>query len=84
MEVRENNYILLFEFPKNKDKYPGNIHIAILKYLVVERHLKLVSKLFLQFDKEYLVIPLESMTIYGIMQEVDEFIDFKRNQRNLV
>jgi hypothetical protein len=38
-------------------------------------------KLFLQFDKEYLIIPLESMAIYGIMQEIDEFINFKRNQR---
>jgi hypothetical protein len=41
-------------------------------------------ELFLQFDKEYLVIPLESVVIYGIMQEVDEIFDFKRNQRNFL
>jgi hypothetical protein len=46
--------------------------------------INIIIELFLQFDKEHLIIPLESMVIYGIIQEIDEFIDFKRNQRNLV
>jgi hypothetical protein len=38
--------------------------IAIIEYPVVERHLDSILKLFLQFHKEYLVIPLEYMAIY--------------------
>jgi hypothetical protein len=47
----------------------------------VERHLESVLELFLELDKEYLVVPLESMAIYDIMQEIDEFINFERNCR---
>jgi hypothetical protein len=39
--------------------------------------------MFLQFDKEYLILPLEAMPIYGLMIEVDEYIDMKRGQRHL-
>jgi hypothetical protein len=40
--------------------------------------------MFLQFDKEYLILPLEAMPTYGIMIELDEYIDTKRSQRHLV
>jgi hypothetical protein len=58
--------------------------ISILEYPIVETYLESVLELFLQFDKEYLIISLELMAIYGIMQEIDEFINFRKNQRNLV
>jgi hypothetical protein len=41
-------------------------------------------QVFLLFDNEYLVFPLESMPVYGIIPEIDEHIDIKRNQRPLV
>jgi hypothetical protein len=44
----------------------------------IEIHLKRVIQMFLQFDKEYLILPLEAMPIYGIMIELDEYIDMKR------
>jgi hypothetical protein len=40
--------------------------------------------MFLQFDKEYLILPLEATPIYGIMIELDEHIDVKRSQRHFV
>jgi hypothetical protein len=49
----------------------------------IERHLEGVIQMFLQFDKEYLILPLEAMPIYGIMIELDEYIDTKRSQRHL-
>jgi hypothetical protein len=57
--------------------------VAKIKFPVVERHLKSIFEIFLQFDKEYLILFLESMPICGLMQEIDGFIDLKRNQRHL-
>jgi hypothetical protein len=60
------------------------INIIIINLPAVERHLKRVIQMFLQFHKEYIIFPLEAMPIYGIMIEVDEYIDARRNQRHLV
>jgi hypothetical protein len=49
----------------------------------IERHLEGPIQMFLQFDKEYLILLLEAMPIYGIMIELDEYIDTKRSQRHL-
>jgi hypothetical protein len=46
----------------------------------IKRHLEGVIQMFLQFDKEFLI--LEEMPIYGIMIELDEYIDTKRGQRH--
>jgi hypothetical protein len=46
----------------------------------IERQLEGVIQMFLQFEKEYLLLPLEAMPIYGIMIELDEYIDAKRSQ----
>jgi hypothetical protein len=49
----------------------------------IERHLEGVIQMFLQLDKEYLILPLEAMPIYGIMIELNKYIDIKKNQRHL-
>jgi hypothetical protein len=46
-----------------------------LEYPTIDKHLELVFEVFLQFDKEYLIITLESIPPYNIMQEVGEFFD---------
>jgi hypothetical protein len=51
------------------------INNIIVDFSTVERHLEGVMKVFLQFDNEYLIIPMESMFIYGI----DNYINLKRN-----
>jgi hypothetical protein len=51
---------------------------VIIDIPAIERHLDGVIQMFLQFDKEYLILPL------GIMIELDEYIDTKRSQRYLV
>jgi hypothetical protein len=40
--------------------------------------------MILQFDEEYLIFPLEIMPIYGIMIEIDEYMDARRNQQYFV
>jgi hypothetical protein len=49
----------------------------------VERLLGDVMKIPLQFDSEYLIMPIECMTIYGIIQELDIYIDAKSNRQPL-
>jgi hypothetical protein len=43
----------------------------------VERLLENVIKMFLQFDSEYWIMPVECMPIYGIIPELDIYIDAK-------
>jgi hypothetical protein len=49
----------------------------------IERYLEGVIQMFLQCDKEFLILPLEAIPIYGIMIELDEYIDTKRGQKHL-
>jgi hypothetical protein len=51
------------------------VDTIVVDFPIVERYLEGVMKVFLQFDNEYLIIPMESMPIYGIMPEVDNYID---------
>jgi hypothetical protein len=44
---------------------------VVIDLPAIERHLEGVIQMFLQFDKEYLILPLEAMPIYGIMIELD-------------
>jgi hypothetical protein len=37
----------------------------------------------LQFDSEYLIMPVECMPVYGIIPELDIYIDVKKNRRPL-
>jgi hypothetical protein len=55
----------------------------IVEFPTVERLLEGVIKVFLQFDSEYLIIPMECMPIYGIILELDSYIDSKRNPHPL-
>jgi hypothetical protein len=57
---------------------------VIIDIPAIERHLEGVIQMFLQFDKEYLMLPLEAMPIYDIMIELDDYIDAKRSQQHLV
>jgi hypothetical protein len=51
-----------------------------VEFPIVERLLEGVLKVFLQFDSEYWIIPVECMPVYEIMLEFDNYIDFKRNR----
>jgi hypothetical protein len=42
-----------------------------------------VLKTFLQFGSEYWIIPVEYIPVYGIMEELDNYIDSRRNRRPL-
>jgi hypothetical protein len=42
-------------------------NIVIIKFLVVERYLESILELYLQFNKEYLIILLELMVIYMVL-----------------
>jgi hypothetical protein len=81
-EIRLRTYLQL-KFMKESIKLE-NIFIkmvdkVIIDLLAVERHLEGVIQFFLQFHKEYLLFPLELMPIYGIIPEIDKYIDIKRN-----
>jgi hypothetical protein len=39
--------------------------------------------MFLQFDSEYWIMPIECMLVYGIIPELDIYIDAKKNRRPL-
>jgi hypothetical protein len=56
----------------------------VIEFPAVERLLESVIKIFLQFDSEYWIIPVECMPVYGIMQELDNYIDSKRNRLPLM
>jgi hypothetical protein len=56
------------------------IDSIIVEFPNVERLIEGVIKVFLQFDSEYLIIPMECMPIYGIIPELDNYIDSKRNR----
>jgi hypothetical protein len=65
------------------DSSLDKIDNAIIEFPVVERLLEGVLKIFLQFDSEYWIIPVECMLVYGIMQELDNYIDSRRNRHPL-
>jgi hypothetical protein len=47
---------------------------VIIDLSIVERHLERVIQMFLQFDKEYVIFPLEAMP----------YIDARRNKQHLM
>jgi uncharacterized short protein YbdD (DUF466 family) len=59
------------------------IDYITVEFPTVERLLEGVIKTFLQFDSEYLIIPIKYMQVYGIMPELDNYIDSKRNRHPL-
>jgi hypothetical protein len=72
------------EIVKLDQTFINMIDRVIIDIPAIERHLEVVIQMFLQFDKEYLILSLEAIPIYGIMIELDEYINAKRNQRHLV
>jgi hypothetical protein len=91
IEILENEIKLVSYFKLEFMKTSVNLketlldmkNVAIMEFLVVKRHLESVFEIFLQFDKKYLILPLESMLIYSLIQEIDDVIDLRRNQRHL-
>jgi hypothetical protein len=67
-----------------EDSSLDKIDSITIEFPTVERLLKGVIKVFLQFDSEYWIILVECMPIYGIMPELDNYIDSKRNRRPLI
>jgi hypothetical protein len=59
------------------------INNIVIELPTVERLLENVIKMFLQFDSEYWIMPVECMPIYGIIPELDIYIDAKKNRRPL-
>jgi hypothetical protein len=66
-----------------KDSMLDKIDNILIELPTVERLLKNVLKMFLQFNSEYWIFPVECMPIYRLIQEVDIYIDAKRNKRPL-
>jgi hypothetical protein len=52
----------------------------LIEFPVVERLIENVLKVLLQFDSEYWIFPVECMPIYGIIPELDIYIDAKKNR----
>jgi hypothetical protein len=52
----------------------------LIEFPVVERLIESVLKVLLQFDSEYWIFPVECMPIYGIIPELDIYIDSKKNR----
>jgi hypothetical protein len=63
-----------------EDTSLNKIDNIIIEFPTVERLLEDVMKILLQFDSEYWIIPVECMPVYGIMQELDNYIDSTRNR----
>jgi hypothetical protein len=61
----------------------NKIDNILIELPTVERLLENVLKIFLQFDSEYWMFPIECMPIYGIIQEVDIDIEAKRYRQPL-
>jgi hypothetical protein len=40
-----------------------------------ERHLELVIMTYADFDKKYIICPEETLALYGLLKEVDDYID---------
>jgi hypothetical protein len=43
----------------------------------VERHLEAILRIFVDFDRDYLIYPEETLEIYGLIEDVDDYIDNK-------
>jgi hypothetical protein len=80
--------IILNRIYERNSKIGTNIYKMIDRVIIdlpaVERHLEGVIQIFLQFNKEYLIFSLEAIPIYGIIIEMDEYMDARRNQRHLM
>jgi hypothetical protein len=63
-----------------KDSSLDKIDNVIIEFTTVERLLEGVIKIFLQFDSEYWITPVEYIPVYGIMKELDNYVDSKRNR----
>jgi hypothetical protein len=48
-----------------------------IKFPCSTRYLELVIKIYLDFDRAYLLCPEESLCVYGLDEEVDSYIDTK-------
>jgi hypothetical protein len=91
IEIKENQIKLKIFFQlqfmkkiiKLNQTFINMVDKVTIELPAIEKHLEGVIQMFLQFDKEYLILPLEAIPIYGIMIELDEYIDTKRNQRHL-
>jgi hypothetical protein len=67
-----------------EDSSLDKIDNITIEFPTVERLLEGVIKVFLQFDSEYWIIHVEYMPVYGVMPELDNHINFKRNRRPLI
>jgi hypothetical protein len=42
-----------------------------------ERHLELLIMTYTDFDRKYLIHPEETLGVYGLLKEIDDYIDLK-------
>jgi hypothetical protein len=42
-----------------------------------ERHLELLIMTYADFDRKYIICPEETLTVYGLLKDVDDYIDIK-------
>jgi hypothetical protein len=42
-----------------------------------ERHLELLIMTYADFDRKYLICPEETLAVYGLLKDIDDYIDLK-------
>jgi hypothetical protein len=43
----------------------------------VERHLELLIMTYADFDRRYIICPEETLAVYGLLKEINDYIDLK-------
>jgi hypothetical protein len=81
VEISDSNIIVKTFFQLQFMKKWASLENSTLNK--IERLLENVIKMFLQFDSEYWIMPVECMPIYGIIPELDIYIDAKKNRQPL-
>jgi hypothetical protein len=49
-----------------------------------ERHLELLIMIYADFDRKYLICPEETLAVYGLLKDVDDYIDLKLRKFPLI
>jgi hypothetical protein len=48
------------------------------------RHIELLIMTYVDFDRKYLICPEETLVVYGLIKEVDNYIDLKLGNINKI
>jgi hypothetical protein len=48
-----------------------------MKLPCAERHLELLIMTYTDFDRKYIICPEETLAVYGLLKDVDDYIGLK-------